>query len=72
MDGSIYSLTKGTLALRYVEHETIHPIALISTANWARYSLAYSLLLQGRFPIMISTSELGRDIPIALLPNRIA
>lgn len=65
-------MTKGTLALRYAEQETIQPIVLIWTAKWARISVAYSLVVQGRLKSIISISEVGNDRPTAFEPKSIA
>lgn len=72
IDVSIYNFTIGTLADKYVEQLTTQPIALISTAIWAKISLATSLLKQFKQVKRMSTSELGRDRPMALEPKRIA
>lgn len=64
-------MIKGTFAPKYVEHEIIHPIALIYTAICAKISLAYSLYVHGRPIKRISTSEFGRDNPIAFDPKSI-
>lgn len=72
MVGSISNLTKGTLAFKYVEHDTIHPMVLICTAKCASIYIASSRHEHGRLYSMISISEVGRDRPTALEPKRIA
>lgn len=69
---SIYSFTRGTFAHKYVEQLTTQPIAFIYTAIWAKIYPATSLLQQLRLVSRMSTSELGRDNPTALEPNRTA
>ena len=72
MHGSIYSFITGTLALRYAEQETIHPIVFIWTDKWPNISVASSRVEHGKLNNIMSISEVGRDSPTAFEPNSIA